>query len=129
MTKLPELPRVHKKREADFGVRFREYLEQHPPVEDNVWYELKDTRGKASFPLREIKSKQRAYAHLIQCDKGVLVRVRGVQGEPDYVYTRKTAVYYIIKYPKSFYIIPSDRIENMLGSLSEEMAKGLSINK
>ncbi len=128
MSNLPELPRRHKQREADFGVRFREFLEQHPPKEDNAWYELKDTRGKSYLPLREIKPKQRAYAHLIQCDKGVLVRVRGVQGEPDYVYTRKTSVYYIVKYPKNFYIIPSARIEGMSGSLSEETAKGLAVN-
>ena len=69
-------------------------------------FEMKDTRGKPSFYLKEWKDAQRNFAEAIRYGKkGVLIRTEGVEGLPDYVYLRNEPSYVVIKYPKGFVII------------------------
>jgi hypothetical protein len=110
---LPELPKKNKKREAHFGISFRHWLEQHPPVHDNETYELKDTRGSETFRLAEIKDKQLNYAIAIESPQGVLIRIKGTNGEPDYTYMRNGHAYFVIQYPKGFCILSTSTIINV----------------
>lgn len=64
--------------------------------------EVKDTRGKNYLPFSEVTDEQLQYALAVRSEKGVLIRVQGLNGEPDYVYLRSEPSYIIIKYPKCF---------------------------
>lgn len=101
--KLPLLPKQYKQKEADFGIEFRHSIKRNPIETSSI--ELKHTRGKDSFPFSEFKPKQEAYAKKIESDEGVLIRVQGVNGEPDYIYLRNEIAYITIKYPKGSVMI------------------------
>lgn len=87
-------------------------------------YEIKDTRGKKAFPLKEWKQAQRTFAEAIRYGKkGVLIRTEGVEGLPDYVYLRNEPSFVVIKYPQGFVIISGETLNMQKGtSLSWERA-------
>jgi len=104
---MPPLPKQHKQKEADFGVRFRHYVESHPGMPIGS-YELKDTHGKDSLPFDTVEPSQLAYGHMIQSEKGAFIRVQGLRGEPDYIYLKLTQAFVVINYPDYFAIIEMD---------------------
>jgi len=124
---LPDLPKQHKKKEADFGVQFRHWLVKNPQF-NSCAFELKHTRGKDSFPFSELKVEQIAYANKIQSNDGVLIRNDGRNGEPDYTFLKNTPTYIVIKYPKEFFIIPiqdfiKEKDSSKRKSLTEDRAR------
>lgn len=93
-----------KTREADFSITFRHWLRANP-MKTTCWFEMKQTTID-SIPFSCIEDHQAIYGEAIQeSPKGVLVRVLGTNGEPDYVYTYRDPVYVVIKYPDCFSII------------------------
>jgi penicillin-binding protein-related factor A (putative recombinase) len=120
---LPPLTRQNKQKEALFGVRFREWIEKNPQHTSS--FETKDTRGKDKFNLSELKDKQRVFANQVESDKGVLVRVQGMNGEADYIYLRKELAYVVIKYPDCFCLIRVNKLPKQK-SLSSKQAREIS---
>lgn len=107
---LPELPKINKKKEADFGVKFRHYIMANP-MKLQCWYELKDTRGAKSFNLKEWKQHQRDFADSLKySQKGILIRTDGVAGLPDYHYAYKEPTFVAINYPQGFVIIEAETL-------------------
>ena len=102
---LPDLPKQHAKKEADFGVRFRAWLRANPRY--SCAFELKQT-SQGSIPFSCLEDHQAAYLEAIKSDKGALVRVQGTSGEPDYIYLRKFPACVVIRFPKAFHIIDVD---------------------
>lgn len=102
MTKLPDLPRVLKHKEADFGLRFRKWIESNPRFSSS--FELKQT-NKDSIPFSCVEQTQLDWGMRIKSNKGALIRVQGVNGEPDYIWCRNMPAYIVIKYPKLFCLI------------------------
>lgn len=94
-----------KKREADFGVLLRHWLKANP--RHDCALELKQTSG-SSIPFSCLEPQQIDYLQAIKSDKGVLIRVQGVNGEPDYVYLRNAPACVVIKFPKEFHLIDID---------------------
>lgn len=85
--------------------------------------EIKDTRGKSSFPLREFKEPQEIFAEAIRYGKkGVLIRTEGVEGLPDYVYLKNEPSFVAIKYPLGFAIISGETL-----SLEKKRSKRASL--
>ncbi len=118
-----------KTREADFGILFRHWIKAHPQF--TAAYELKQT-SKDSIPFSCVEDHQLVYLEAIRSDKGVLVRVQGTNGEPDYIYLRNEPAYIVIKFPKSFHIITPDAFliakrKEDRKSLTESRAKEISI--
>lgn len=104
---LPNLPKQNKKIEADFGVYLKNWLKKNP-LPDSCTIELKQTKTN-SFPFIKIQPKQVAYAVKAKSDDGVLIRIQGTDGQPDYAYFRNAPVsYFIIRYPKQFSLIDVD---------------------
>lgn len=100
---LPPLPKQNKTKEADFGLRFREWWEKYGM---NAPYELKDSRGKDRLLFSEVSDEQVKVGLAANSDKGVLIRVAaGTPGAPDYVGLRNSPYWIVIKYPKSFEVI------------------------
>lgn len=91
--------------ESKFGLLFRHWLKANPRYSSS--FELKQTSTN-SIPFRCVEEHQLNYARAIKSDKGVLIRVQGTGGEPDYVYLRNTPSYIVIKYPKCFCLIDPD---------------------
>ena len=116
------------KQEAKFSLKFRHWLLANPLLV-NCWFEIKDTRGKASFPLKEWKEEQRDFARsLFESTKGVLVRTDGTPGLPDYKYSYKEPTLVVIKYPDGFVIINWDVLDSQkTTSLTWEKAKEIAI--
>lgn len=89
-----------KKREADFGILFRHWIKSNPRY--SCACELKQTEKK-SIPFDCLADHQIDYLLAINSDKGVLIRVQGTNGEPDYVYLRNEPAYVFVKYPGEFH--------------------------
>ena len=121
---LPELPKQNKKQETLASIKFRHWLMAHPM--ESCTFEIKSTRGKHTFNLRELKENQIIFARAVEGEKGVLIRCQGIGGNADYNYYRKAPAYVVIFYPKNFYVI---RIKDLPKekSLTEQKAKELSI--
>lgn len=105
---LPKLPQINKQKEASSGLKFRKWIMQNPRYTSSI--EMKDSRSKNTFNLKEITDEQINYALAIQGDKGVLVRTTGVVGLPDYIYLRQEPAYFCIKFPKGFCLINVNNI-------------------
>lgn len=116
------------KHETSFSIRFRHWLLANPMM-INCWFELKDTRGVKSFPLREWKEDQREFARaLSESDKGVLIRTDGIPGLPDYKYSYREPTFVVIKYPEGFVIIAWENlIVQKTKSLSWDSAKEIAV--
>ncbi len=111
------------KQEADFSIRLRHYLKAHPlPVSTHL--EVKDSRGKDSFPFNELKDEQINQALASKSDKGNLIRISvGTIGCPDYIWFRNAPAYIVIKYPLGFVFID---IENFILERDRSSRKSLT---
>lgn len=104
---MPPLPKQNKKKEADFGIKLRDFYKKNPDFTCAI--ETKQTQTD-SIPFSEVKEAQLAFALAIRSDKGILMRiVPVVEGMPDYIYMRNEASWICIKYPKGFVFISPDR--------------------
>lgn len=99
---LPSLPKQNKSAEADFGIDFRKWWGRSG--EPTGAYELKHTRGADALPFSAVEGPQIAHARKISGD-GVLMRVIGSRGEPDYIGMRGEPAWVVIRYPKFWCII------------------------
>ena len=93
------------KHEAGFGLRFRHWLRANPTF--STAFELKQTTGP-SIAFSALEEHQATYLQAIKSDKGVLIRVQGTVGEPDYIYLRNTPASVVIKFPREFSVIDID---------------------
>jgi hypothetical protein len=129
---LPELPKKHNKKEADFGTdKFRPWALKNNILEGT--YELKHTRGENSIPYSELTDEQVNSALRVQSPRGELIKIitSGTIGAPDYVFIKNKTAFVVIKYPKSIEVIT---INNLLAekargkrkSLTWERAKAIS---
>lgn len=121
---LPDLPKQNKHKEADFGIALRRWIEEYKIMPSSL--ETKHTRGKNYLPFSEITPKQIAYANKISSDEGVLIRVQGTDGEPDYVYMRNQPAYIVIRYPDFFAVIT---IGNLLFERDRYKKKSLTADR
>lgn len=114
---LPDLPKKNNKKEAVFGIFFRNWLKDNP-LPYPASFELKHTRDKDYFYLAEL-----------QKNTNDLVRITmGSKNAPDYIYTKNLPAFIVIKYPHNFYIIPAEKLYNLkTKSLKESEAKLLDI--
>lgn len=129
---LPILPKKIKNDEAKFGIALRQWVEKNYERLESCTFELKDTRGKDSFPFSELKDIQRVNALRTESSMGNLVRISvGTPGASDYSYHRLAQAYIVIKYPKKFHmirigkLIEADRISDRR-SLTEEGASEIA---
>ncbi len=126
---LPDLPRMLNKREAAFGLRLGKWLQDNPRF--TCFFETKQTTT-SSIPFSCLAPEQIAWLLAIKGPKGVLIRIIGSTGQPDYVYARNCPANVVIRFPKSFHLID---IENFLRekkqskrrSLTESRAREISI--
>lgn len=120
---------MNMRKEAAFGMLFRHWLKKNPL--ETATFELKCT-STDSIPFSCIEDHQIDYGLAVdESDKGILIRVQGVSGEPDYVFLRHIPAYVVIRYPKSFHIIRiltfcHERDRSKRKSLTEDKAKEIS---
>lgn len=117
-------------RESKFATLFRHWLRANPRISGS--YELKDSRGKNYIDFKEIDESQLDYGMAIKGPKGVLIRVQGQGGEPDYIYLREAPAYLVINYPGAFYIIDietfiTEKERSKRRSLTKERAEAIAI--
>lgn len=127
---LPSLPKTLKKKEANFGIRFRKWLEENPRISSA--FELKQCG--TSFAFNDLKDHQIAALLLVKSDKGLLWKIaddsRGVKPF-DMFYLRDAPAYVVIKYVHSFSLIDIDTFllekkRSKRRSLTEVRAKLIS---
>lgn len=117
-----------RKREADFGVLFRHWLKANP--RHSCAFELKQTTKK-SIPFSCLEDHQIDYLQAIKGSKGVLIRVQGTNGEPDYIYLRNCPAKVVLKFPKVFHLIDIDafvleKSRSKIKSITSERAEQIS---
>lgn len=119
------------KEEANFGILFRHWIKANYQLFESASFEIKDTRGKKSFSLAELKEEQRNHALANKSNKGNLIRnSSGTIGAADYFFYRNAYAYIVINYPKAFYIIDIDDILNVKEkSLTQDRAKEISLKE
>lgn len=101
---LPNLPRRAKQYETRFNEDvFAPWIKKNPRFSSAL--EMKDTRGASSLSFSEVADAQLNWARDISSDKGTLIRVQGLSGQPDYIWARNMPVYIVIRYPKFFCLI------------------------
>ncbi len=106
---LPDLPQKHNKKEADFGLKFRKWIESKIHVLPFADYELKDSLGKDSIPFSVVSEEQLDSAMRSSSLKGNLIRiVSGTPGAPDYSFRRCCPTFFVIHFPKVFHVISLD---------------------
>ncbi len=94
------------KRESKSSILFRHWVMANPQITKTCTFEMKDTRGKDYLRYAEVKTHQIDYGRAImESEKGVLIRVQGTNGEPDYVFLKKEPAFIVIKYPDCFCIV------------------------
>ncbi len=120
-TKLPDLPKQLDRREAQFGIELRRWIEKNKI--QSCPLEIKRTMT-TSLPYSALPPEQIAFLVAAKSDRGVLIRVTGISGEPDYAYYRKAPARVVIRYPKSFHIID---IETFL--MEKKRSKRLSLTE
>ncbi len=126
---LPPLPKQYKTKEADFGVELRDWIMKNPRYACSI--ETKQTT-KPSISFNSVEQKQLNFGMAIKSNKGVLIRVQGINGEPDYVYLRNNPAYITIKYPKGFVLIDvetfiQEKERSKRKSLTWDRAKDIAI--
>jgi hypothetical protein len=126
--KLPDLPKQNKKKEADFGITFRRWIEKNPRFSCSL--EMKQTTTD-SIPFSAIEEEQLIFGMAIRSEKGVLVRIKGTIGEPDYIWCRNMPSYIVVRYPKFFCLIPvpifiqekqRSKRKSLVGSRAKELS-------
>lgn len=123
MNKLPDLPTKHKKREADFGLEFRNKFETiSRSFPKNCQFELKQTETN-KFYLINIKGKQR------KANKGLIRLSVATTGSADYMYITDLPLYIVIKFKKHAYVIPIGNIDFNKKFLLEEECWCIAIAK
>jgi hypothetical protein len=122
-----KLPEIKKKREANFSLKFKKWLSENP-FKINCSFEMKDSRGKKSFPLAEWKEHQRDFSHSMKySDKGILARTDAVKGQPDYKYYYKEPTFIVINFPKGFSVIEAETLSMYEGkSITFEKSQDIS---
>lgn len=115
--------------ESKAAILFRHWLRANPSM--SCAYEIKLTKGN-SIPFRALEEHQADYLKAIKGKKGVLVRVIGTNGEPDYIYLRNFPARVVVKYPTSFELIDIDTWEiekhkSTRKSLTSARAKQISV--
>ena len=100
---MPNLPKQNKHKEADFGLKFREWFSKNTDKFISCTFELKQT-ATDSFPFDHVEEAQIDNAKRTRySDKGNLVRIeRGTKGASDYSFHKKSPAYIFIQYPKGF---------------------------
>ena len=102
---LPDLPKTKQDQEAEFGLLFRKWINAHKDYfDESCSFELKHTRGEDYLPYDELGAAQIAYASKIT-GEGVLVRVIGSDGQPDYIWMRHAPSHIAIRYPKFWCVL------------------------
>ena len=91
--------------ESKRALVFRHWIKANPQY--TCAYEIKQSSG-SSIPFSSLEEHQATYLQAIRSDKGVLVRVRGESGEPDYIYLRSVRACVVIFIGKEFHIIDID---------------------
>lgn len=98
------------------------------PMKVQCWFEIKDTRGKKSFNLKEWKEEQREFAFdLKYSKKGMLIRTDGITGLPDYKYAYQEPTFVVINFPTGFAIIEAETLAMQnLKSIDIEKAESIA---
>lgn len=104
---MPELPRRIKRREADFGLRFRSWIASGEFVPmGSATFELKDSRGTDAIPFNAFELKQRRFAERVSTKEGELVRVTvGTPGASDYIFLKGAQAFVVANFPSGFFVI------------------------
>lgn len=107
-TKLPDLPRVLNKKEAEWSTTvFRDWALKK--FDYTVVFEVKHTRGKEYLSFSEVKSQQVRKMLQIRHDKFLWKNPdTGEETPPDFFLLVREPTFVVIKYPKGVAIIPID---------------------
>lgn len=99
---LPDLPKQNKTNEAEFGLKLKKWMKKNPMFSCSL--EAKQTCTE-SIPFSEVTNEQLAWGMSIRSNEGIMVRVTGMSGEPDYIWCRNMPSFVVIKYPIGFVLI------------------------
>jgi hypothetical protein len=99
---LPDLPKQNKTNEAEFGLKLKKWMKNNPMFSCSL--EAKQTCTN-SIPFKEVTNEQLAWGMSIRSNEGIMVRVQGSSGEPDYIWCRNMPSFIMIKFPKFFCLI------------------------
>ena len=98
--KMPPLPKQNKQKEASFGVYLKDFVERNP-FKITTFIETKQTETD-TIPFSCLETKQIAFGMLTKSNKGVWIRVQGLNGEQDYIWAVNSPSYIAIKFKSGF---------------------------
>lgn len=112
-------------KEAIFGQLFRHWMRANASQWPTCSFELKQTKSKY-IPFGAVEAHQLDYGDAITHGNGVLVRVQGTSGEPDYIWLRKEPSYIVIRFPHCFVVIT---VEAFIKEKESSTSRSLSVER
>jgi len=114
--------------EAKESIVFRHWFMANSKKFQSCSLEIKDTRGKNTFSLKELKEAQINHALACKSDRGNLFRTAvGTDGMGDYHFLRNAYAYIVIKYPKGFAVIDVDDLIKETKGVTWERASEIAL--
>ncbi|HEY9826374.1 MAG TPA: hypothetical protein V6D19_13075 [Stenomitos sp.] len=125
--KLPNLPKIKEKQEADFGTDiFRPWWHKKRPRLKGT-LELKDSKGAKSIPFNCLDTEQISFGTMAKSSDGILIRVTvGTPGTSDYIALCDQPTWVVIKFPDAFHIIS---VETFLLEKSRSKRRSLTSSR
>lgn len=115
-----------KKHEAEVSITFRHWLKANHLKFRSATFEMKDTRGKDIFNLKELKEEQINHALACKSPQGNLMRSVGTTGMADYIFMKKSQAYVVIHYPKLLVVIDINIIIKEKQNISSKRARQIA---
>lgn len=115
-----------KKHEAEVSITFRHWLKANHLKFRSATFEMKSTRDKDIFNLKELKEEQINHALACKSPQGNLMRTVGTTGIADYIFMKKSQAYVVIHYPKLLVVIDINIIIKEKHNISSKRARQIA---
>lgn len=113
-------------KESQASIIFRHWLKANHLKFRSATFEMKSTRDKDIFNIKELKEEQINHALACKSPQGNLMRSVGTTGMADYVFMKKSQAYVVIHYPKLLVVIDINIIIKEKQNISSKRARQIA---
>lgn len=113
-------------KESKASIIFRHWLKANHLKFRSATFEMKSTRDKDIFNIKELKQEQINHALACKSPQGNLMRSVGTTGMADYIFMKKSQAYVVIHYPKLIVVIDINTIIKEKNNITSKRAREIA---
>lgn len=113
-------------KESKASIIFRHWLKANHLKFRSATFEMKSTRDKNIFNIKELKQEQINHALACKSPQGNLMRSVGTTGMADYIFMKKSQAYVVIHYPKLIVVIDINTIIKEKNNITSKRAREIA---